>query len=486
MTLSDISIRNPVMAWMFMAAMILFGAICFTRMGISQLPDVNLPVVNVSITLPNAAPEVVESDVADPVESAVLGVEGVQDVQTTCTQGQASISVFLNTNRNVDAAVQDVQTLVFQKLTPADQYFPPGHPQANPNSQPILWLAVTADPPITLRDMMLYTRDHIQDHFTSLEGVSNVFLGGFLDREINLWVDNNKLNARQLTITDIIDSIQHQHAEVPGGSMETPDIQYDIRSMGEAYTPQAFAGLAILSRGGAPNYSATRLGDVAQIEDGVVSPVTRLSRFDGIPAVGLGIVMQDGYNAVQVGDAAKARMAQVQSQLPPGYHLTVNFDTTRAIRDNVHELELTIGLAVGLTSLVCFLFLGSLTSTLNVFLAIPTSLLGTVMLIYFCGFTLNTFTLLALSLSIGVVVDDAIMVLENIVRHQEKGEHRVEAALKGAREVTFAAIATSLAIVAIFLPIAFYDGAHRQVFLPVRHHHLKGSGVEFRCSRPSP
>ncbi|HET9869445.1 MAG TPA: efflux RND transporter permease subunit, partial [bacterium] len=371
MTFSDISIRNPVMAWMAMAAMILFGIICFTRMGISQLPDVNLPVVNVSITLPNAAPEVVESDVADPVESAVMGVEGVQDVQTTCTQGQASISVFLNPNRDVDAAVQDVQTLVFQaeKHLPTN-IFPPVIRKMNPNASPILWMAVTADPPLTTKDLMLYTRDHIQDRFTSLDGVSNVFLGGFRDREINIWADNQKLNARQLTVNDVINAIQHQHAEVPGGSMETPDTQYDIRTMGEAYQVDEFARLPILARGGSPNYSATRIGDVATIEDGVASPVTRLSRFDGTTAVGLGIVMQDGYNAVAVGDAVKARMAEVQKRLPPGYHITLNFDTTTAIRDNVHELELTILLAVGLTSLVCFLFLGSLTSTLNVFLAI--------------------------------------------------------------------------------------------------------------------
>src|SRR5277367_69527 len=199
MTLSDISIRNPVMAWMFMAAMILFGAICFTRMGISQLPDVNLPVVNVSITLPNAAPEVVESDIADPVESAVLGVEGVQDVQTTCTQGQASISVFLDLSRNVDTAVQDVSTLVFQtqKQLPTNT-FPPVIKKYNPNSSPIIWFAVTADAPHTIRDLMLYTRDHIQDKFTSLEGVSTVNLGGYMNREINFWVDNNKLNNRQL------------------------------------------------------------------------------------------------------------------------------------------------------------------------------------------------------------------------------------------------------------------------------------------------
>ncbi len=459
MTLSDISIRNPVFAWMLMAAFIIFGFICFMRMGVSNLPDVDFPVVNVSITLPNASPEVVESDVADPVEQAVLGAQGVQDVQTTCTQGNANISVFLDLNRNVDSAVQDVQTLVFQaqKQLPTN-IFPPVIRKQNPNASPILWLAVTADPPLTLRDMMLYSRDHIQDKFTSLNGVANVFLGGFLNREINLWVDNNKLNARQLTAADIINTIQHQHAETPAGALETSDTQYDIRVMGEAYTVPDFANLPILTRGGSPNYALTRLKDIATIEDGVVTPVVRLSRFDGVPAVGLGIVMQDGFNAVEVGDAAKARMEEVKKNLPKGFHIDLNFDTTKFIKDNVHELELTIAIATFLTAGVCFLFLGSLSSTINVFLAIPTSLFGTFIVMSFFGFNLNTFTLLALSLSIGVVVDDAIMVLENIVRHQEKGEEQVEAALVGAREITFAAMATSIAIVAIFLPIAFMQG----------------------------
>jgi len=459
MVLSDISIRNPVFAWMLMAGLILFGFICFTRMGLSQMPDVDFPVVNVSITLPNAAPEVVESDVADPVESAVLGVEGVQDVQTTCTQGQASISVFLDLSRNVDSAVQDVQTLVFQaeKQLPTN-VFPPVIKKFNPNSSPIIWFAVTADSPHTIRDLMLYTRDHIQDKFTSLEGVSTVNLGGFMNREINVWVDNHKLNARQLTSLDILNTIQHQHQETPAGYLETPDVQYDIRMMGEAYTVPDFANLPILARGGTPNYALTRLRDVASIEDGIVTPMTRISRFNGTTCVGLGVVMQDGYNAVDVGDAAKKRMTEVVKQLPQGYHMAVNFDTTTFVRDNVHELELTIMLAAILTSLVCFVFLGSWSSTLNVFLAIPTSLFGTFIITYFFGFTLNTFTLMALSLSIGVVVDDAIMVLENIVRHQEKGEDMVEAALTGAREITFAAMATSIAIVAIFLPIAFMTG----------------------------
>ncbi len=320
MTLSDLSIRNPVFAWMLMAAFIIFGFICWVRMGVSNLPDVNFPVVNISITLPNASPEVVESDVADPVEQAVLGAQGVQDVQTTCTQGNANITVYLDLSRDVDSAVQDVQTLVFQaqKQLPTN-IFPPVIRKQNPNASPILWLAVTADPPLTVRDLMLYSRDHIQDKFTSLNGVANVFLGGFLNREINLWVDNNKLNARQLTALDIISTIQHQHQETPAGSLETPNTQYNIRVMGEAYTVPDFANLPILTRGGSPNYTLTRLKDIATIEDGVVTPIVRLSRFDTVTAVGLGIVMQDGFNAVEVGDSAKARMEEVREIIAQGF-----------------------------------------------------------------------------------------------------------------------------------------------------------------------
>ena len=458
MTLSDVSIKNPVFAWMLMFGLILFGVVCFSRMGVSQLPDVDFPVVNVSITLPNASPQIMESDVADPVEDSVLGVEGVQDVQTTCTEGNVSISVFLDISRNVDVAVQDVQTAVFQvqKSLPTNIY-PPIIKKQNPNASPIIWFAITADPPLTLRDLMLYTRDYLKDRFTSLPGVANVFLGGFINRQVNIWVDNNKLNARQLTADDIVNTINTQHAEVPAGFMETPLTQYDVRSMGEAYTVKDFEELPIITRGGAPNYAPTKLKDVATIEDGLAT-VTRISRFNGTPSCGLGLVMQDGYNAVDVANAAKARLQEVLKEMPKGYHMYVNFDTTTSIKDNVHELELTILFAAILTALVCYLFLGSWSSTFNVFLAIPTSLFGTFIVIYFFGFTLNTFTLLALSLSIGVVVDDAIMVLENIVRHQEHGENMVEAALKGAREITFAAVATSTAIVAIFLPLAFMQG----------------------------
>jgi multidrug efflux pump subunit AcrB len=457
-TLSDVSIKNPVFAWMLMFGLIFFGFLCFFRMGLSQMPDVAFPVVNVSITLPNASAVIMESDVADVVEDAVLGVEGVQDVQTTCTQSNANISVFLDLSQDPNVAVQEVQTAVFavEKQLPADTQ-PPIIREQDPNSSPVFWLAVTADPPLISRDMMLYIRDNLKDHYTKLPGVSGVFLGGWINRQVNIWVDNKKMTARYLTADDVVNTIQNQHAEVPVGFMETPLTQYEVRSMGEAATIKDFEDLPIITRGGQPNYTLTPLKDVATVEDGLAT-VTRISRFDGIPCVGLGIVMTDGYNAVKLVQTVKAQMAEDLKTIPKGYHLLTNFDTTVSIEENVHELELTICLAAILTGLVCYLFLGSWSSTFNVFLAIPTSLFGTFIIIALFGFTLNMFTLLALSLSIGVVVDDAIMVMENIMRHQEEGENMVEAALKGSREVIFAAVATSIAIVAIFLPVAFMSG----------------------------
>lgn len=464
MTLSDLSIKNPGFAWMLMFGLIFFGFLCFYNMGLSQMPDIEFPVVNISITRPNASALVMESDVADIVEDAVLGVEGVQDVQTTCTLGNVSISVFLDMSRDPDIAVQEVQTAVFQveKQLPTDVY-PPIIKKQDPNSSPIFWLAVTADPPLTSRDLMLYTRDVLKDEFTSLPGVSMVSLGGWVDRQVNIIVDNKKLNELQLTADDIVNTVADQHAEVPVGYMETPKTEYEVRSMGEAASVKEFEKLPVIIRGQNPNYKYTTLKDVARVEDGL-APITRLSRFNGTPAVGMGIVMLDGYNAVDLVRDVKAQMARIIPQLPKGYHLLTNFDTTVSIEENIHELELTIFLAAVLTALVCYLFLGSWSSTLNVFLAIPTSLFGTFIIIKFFGFTLNMFTLLALSLSIGIVVDDAIMVLENIMRHQEEGEGMMEAALKGSREIIFAAMATSVAIVAIFLPVAFMSGVIGKFF----------------------
>lgn len=459
MTLSDISIKNPVFAWMIMAALIIFGAISFNRMGVSQMPDVDFPVVNISVTDQGAAPEVMESDIVNVIEDSVMTVEGVKHVSSNCLEGLANISVEFDLNRNIDAALQEVETKVAQaqKLLPTEMD-PPIVTKTNPEDNPILWLALySTDPKVTLRDMMIYVSDSLKDQISSVSGVGDVRLGGYLDPNMRVWVDNRKLNNYQLTVNDVINTIQAENVELPSGFLETPTKDSLVRTKGEAGNAAEFGQLAINTRGGLPNYHPIRLKDVATLEEGL-NDITRISYSNGQPGVGLGIVKQRGTNAVAVADAVKAKVAELNKTLPPGMAIRLNFDSTQFIKNSVHELERNLVLSALATALVCWIFLGSWSSTLNILLAIPTSIVGTFIILYFSGFTLNTFTLLGLSLAVGIVVDDAIMVLENIVRHQEHGMHRVAAAVVGAREITFAALATSLAIVAIFLPVAFMSG----------------------------
>jgi len=458
-TLSDISIKNPVFAWMIMAALIIFGGISFTRMGISQMPDVDFPVVTVNVTEQGAAPEVMEMEVVDVIENAVMTVEGVNHVTSTSREGSANISIEFNLNRNIDVALQEVQTKVSQaqRLLPKD-IDPPIITKTNPEDQPIIWLALTAnDPSITSRDLMIYVRDNLNTQFTSVSGVGDVRLGGYIDPNLRIWVNREALYRNQLTANDIVNAITNEHVELPSGLLESGATNSNVRTMGEANKVSEFENILINTRGGQPNYAPLKLKQVARIEEGMAD-VTRISRSGGLPAVGLGIIKQRGTNAVEVAKNVKQRMEEVRKTLPPGYGLNIRVDSTKFIENSVHELDSNLILSALATALVCWIFLGSWTSTLNILLAIPTSIVGAFTILYFSGFTLNTFTLLGLSLAIGVVVDDAIMVLENIIRHQEMGKHRILAASDGAREVTFAAIATTMAIIAIFLPVAFISG----------------------------
>jgi HAE1 family hydrophobic/amphiphilic exporter-1 len=444
---------------MIMAALILFGGISFFRMGVSQMPDVDFPVVNISITDQGAAPEVMETQIVDVIEDAVMTVEGVKHVSSTSREGSANITVELNLNRNIDVALEEVQTKVSQaqRLLPTNMD-PPVITKTNPEDQPIIWLALTAnDPSVRPRDLMIYVRDVLNDRFTSVSGVGDIRLGGYLDPNLRIWVDGDAMTRNQLSANDIVSAINNEHVELPSGLIESGATNANVRTLGEADTVKEFEDILVNTRGGQPNYAPFPLKRVARIEEGMAD-VTRISRSNGLPAVGLGIIKQRGTNAVEVANNVKQRMEEVKKNLPPGYGLGIRVDTTRFIENSVHELNKNLILSAIATSLVCWLFLGSWTSTLNILLAIPTSIVGAFTFLYFAGFTLNTFTLLGLSLAIGVVVDDAIMVLENIIRHQEMGKHRILAASDGAREVTFAAIATTLAIVAIFLPVAFMSG----------------------------
>ncbi|MBI3321757.1 MAG: efflux RND transporter permease subunit [Candidatus Omnitrophica bacterium] len=456
MTLSDFSIKNPVFAWMLMAALIIFGGISFQRMGVSQMPDVEFPVISVSLTWEGAAPEVMETDVVDVVEDALMSIQGIRDISSSTRQGQATITIEFDLERDIDVALQEVQTKIAQaQLRLPRELDPPIVTKVNPQDQPIMWLGVSGEVP--KRDLMEYVQDHLKDRFQTINGVGEIFLGGFLERNLRVWLDADKLEAYQLTVQDVIDAIQREHVEVPAGRIETGRQELNVRAMGEATSVEDFERIIITTRAGQPIYKPIYLKDVATIEDGLAD-IRRISRINGQTAVGLGIRKQRGANEVAVARRILKRMAEVKRELPKGIDIGVNFDRTRFIEDSINELTFTLILSAILTSLVCWLFLGSWSATLNILLAIPTSIVGSFICLSFLGFTLNTFTLLGLTLAIGIVVDDAIMVLENIVRHRERGEGQVEAARLGARQITSAALASTLAIMAIFLPVAFMSG----------------------------
>lgn len=448
---------------MLMLGLMFFGCLGFFGMGVGQMPDVDFPVLTISVTWEGAAPEVMETDVVDIIEDSVMGVEGLKDISSNSSEGKAQITLEFSLNRDIDVALQEVQS----KIAEAQRRLPPDMDPAiimkfNPEDQPILWLAVTSDEP--LRDLMDFVDRSVKDRFKTIPGVGEIFLGGFLERNLRVWLDVDKLLAYQLTVEDVMHAIQAEHVEIPAGKLETDKHESSVRAMGEARSVEEFEKIMITKRGTQPIYKPIRLKEVARIEDGLAD-MRKAARAMGQTSVGLGIRKQRGANTVAVAHAVKERMKELQNEFPEGYRIGVNFDSSQYIEDTVHELYFTLFLSAILTSLVCWLFLGSWSSNLNILLAIPTSILGTFILMKAFNFTLNTFTLLGLSLAIGIVVDDAIMVLENIVRHREMGESKVDSALKGSKQISFAAIAATLSIAAIFLPVVYMKGIIGKFFL---------------------
>jgi hydrophobe/amphiphile efflux-1 (HAE1) family protein len=457
-TLSDLSIRNPVFAWMLMAALVVFGALGFRRLGVSELPEVDFPVVSINVTIEGASPEVMETDVADLLEDAVSSIAGVREISSSSKHGECSVTVEFDLERDIDAAFQDVQAKVSQaqRRLPAD-IEPPVISKVSPLERPILWLALSG--PRSTQELSEFARDRLKDRFQTIPGVGDIMLGGYLERNIRIWLDAARLEAYGLAVSDVADALRREHIEVPAGRLETPLRELQVRSKGEATSLEEIRRIVVARRGG----HLVRLNDPATVENGT-EDVRRISRRNGAPAVGLGIRKQSGANAVAVARAVKERLEEIRPDLPADLSIDVSYDGTVFVEESIREVLFTIVLAVVLTSLVCWLFLGSFSSTLNVLLSIPTSVVGTFALMHFAGFTLNTFTLLGLSLSVGIVVDDAIMVMENIFRHAQQGKPRVRAAAEGAREITFAALAATLAIVAIFLPVAFMRGMIGRMF----------------------
>lgn len=457
MSLSDFSIKNPVAAWMLMVALMFFGLISYFRLGISQLPNADFPVVTISLSWEGAAPEVMETDVVDFVEDAIMGIQGVRDVASSIRQGAATVTVEFELNKDIDTAVQEIQTKISQaqRSLPTD-IDPVIITKSNSEDHPAVVIAVSSEN-LSMRDLMAYVQDHLKNQFTTIDGVGDIFLGGFLDRNLRVWVDADKLAQYQLSVQDIIDAVEEQHEEMPAGRIETDTKEYNVRVMGEAATVEEFGNILIAKRNGQPVYRPIYLKDVATIRDDVAD-IRRIARSTGQPAVGLMIRKQRGANEVEVGHRVVKRLEDIRKTIPKDIRARVVLNLTKFSEDSIHELVFTLVLSAIATSLVCWIFLGSWSATLNILLAIPTSILGTFIVIYFLGFTLNTFTVLGLSLAIGIVVDDAIMVLENIVRLREKGEGKEDAARNGSRQITFAALAATAALIAIFLPVAFMSG----------------------------
>ncbi|HRK62274.1 MAG TPA: efflux RND transporter permease subunit [Candidatus Omnitrophota bacterium] len=464
MNLTQFSIKNPVFAWMLMIGLMLFGFVSFKSLGVGQMPDVDFPVLTVQLTWEGAAPEVMESDAVDLVEDVMMGVEGIKDISSSSRQGHATITAEFNLGRDIDAALQEVQSKIaeVQYRLPKDMDSPV-IAKFNPEDQPIMWIAVSSDTK-SRRELMEYVDRSLKDVFKTVPGVGEVMLGGYLDPNLRIWLDTKKMDEYQVTVEDVIDSIAGGHLETPAGYLETARTETTVRAMGEARSVEEFEKIIIEKRAGKAVYKSIPLKAVARIEDGLAD-IRSISRVMGKISVGLGIRKQRGTNTVAVAKGVKKKLEIVKRDIPKDYEIGINFDSTKFIEESVHELVFTLILSSLLTAFVCWLFLGSWTTTLNILLAIPTSLLGTFIVMKFAGFTMNTFTLLGLSLAVGIVVDDAIMVLENIVRHSEMGKDRKTAALDGTRQITGAAVAATIAIAAIFIPVVYMDGIIGKFFM---------------------
>lgn len=462
MDLIAISIRRPVFAWILMSALIVFGAILANRLGVSQLPDVDFPVLSVSVTYEGAAPEVVEAELIDPIEQQLLSIEGIKQMRASVRQGGGSVSLDFDIDRDIDVALQEVQASLSSLRLPPGVDRPVIRKQ-NPEESPIMFISIFADKPI--REVVTYAEDFVLDQFRFIPEIGEVSIGGFSSRNLRIWPNMIELARRDLTVTDLVDTVNVQHVDTAAGQFSDGKTERRVRWLGEAASPEEIKGIRILRRSGSVIHDAViKIGDVAEVEDGL-SDIRRMARVNGKDAVSVSIRKMRGGNEVSVAKAVHAKVEALRPiMLEKGFDIRVNVDFTRptdAVVKTAYEKLLVAGL---ITIVICFLFLGSFQAALNILFSIPTSIVGTFIILYFAGFTLNIFSLLALTLGISIVVDDAIMLLENIVRHHRMGKTPAQAAYDGSIEILPAAVAATLAVVAVFLPVIFMDGITGKFF----------------------
>ena len=460
MKISDISIRRPVLASMVSAALVLFGVIGYSRLAVREYPDVDPPIVSVSTELPGANPQVVESAVTDILEEELSTVQGLRTLSSSSQEGVSNITLEFTLDRDVEAAAQDVRDKVarVRGRLPQDVR-EPVVAKEEADANPFFWLALSGDNYDLLQLSDIGDR-LVKQRLQTLPGVGSARIYGERRFSMRVWLSASELAARGLTVQDVQQAIRTRNVEVPAGRIESERREFTVRSLGELKTPAEFAQLVVSSQGG----QLVKLEDVGRVELGAQDERSEL-RFNGTPSVAIGVIRQSKANIIDVADEIRAELPKVQQVLPPGVKLQVAFDQSTFVKRSIKEAEETLVLAAGLVVVIIFLFLRNLRATVIPGLAIPASIVSTFAIMYFLGFSINNFTLLALTLAIGIVVDDAIIVLENAYRHQEElGEDPETAARRGTAEIGFAVIATTISLVAVFTPLAFLRGSTGRLF----------------------
>jgi HAE1 family hydrophobic/amphiphilic exporter-1 len=448
--LAEICIRRPVFATMIVMSLVVVGAAGFFRLGVDRFPSVDLPTVSVRVSLPGAAPEEVESLVAQPIEEVVNTVDGISELRSVCGQGTAIVIATFKLDRNLESAAQDVRDRVntLGRRLPEDAT-PPVVQKFDNDSSPVLTVALSADR--SLRELTELGDKIVRPQLERIGGVGEVRVVGGLDRAINVWIDADRLAAYQIPISQIRQSLDRQNADVPGGNVTTGKEELTLRTLGRFTDPRQFNDLVIANVNGAP----IRLRDVGRVEDGTKEQRS-FSRLNGVPTVTLDIRRQSGANTVEVIKGLKDALPRVSGQLPEDVKLEIIRDQSRYIEAALHEIQVHLILGSILASLVVLLFMRSWRSTLIAAVAIPCSVISTFGMMKALNFTLNSVTMLALVLMVGVVIDDAIVVLENIFRFiEEKRINSKEAAREATKDIGLAVLATTLSLVVIFLPVSF-------------------------------
>lgn len=461
MFISDIFVKKPVFAAVVSLLLLIFGIVSFTRLTLREYPDIDPPVVSISVTYPGASASIVESRVTEILEDRISGISGINFIESTSEDGRSRISLEFNVGVDIDAAANDVRDKISGVLDNLpEEADPPEVQKVDSSDDVIIWLSLVSDR-MTIAEMTDYAERYLVDQFSVIDGVSQVRISGAQTYAMRVWLDRTALAARGLTVNDVETAMRAENVELPAGSIESSDRQFTVRMARVFRDPEQFRALVI---GRGKDGYLVRLADVARVERGAEEDRT-LFRGNGTPQVGLGIIKQSVANTISVARAAQAKAEEINKTLPQGMRIEERYDTSVFVEKAVHEVYVTLGIAIFLVILVIYTFLGSLRATIIPAIAAPVSLISSFIVLLAMGFSINILTLLALILAIGIVVDDAIIVIENIVRRmKEHGETPLVAAYRGTKQVGFAVIATTLTLIAVFLPITYLEGDLGRLF----------------------